>query len=274
MKKKRRVVFCTFSSIYSSIVLNHLLAEKSVEVVAIVNSTRVLTKNGNHFFGAIKQIKLSGIKYAFYLFLVTDFFRFLQYFFLNSSHNLKSIQKIAKSQNIPLMNTRDINSSEVVKFIENNSAEYLLAAHFNQLVKDPLINHPKIHCYNIHPSLLPSYKGVDPVFFALLDRQKAMGVTLHKMSDEFDNGEIIEQKSIEINTMDSVFSANKKLFEIGVNLAIKNMHIEGEHDPVAYEKRKESYDTWPSKEQTKRFKQQGRKLIGLSSYVNTFRNTQ
>jgi len=57
----------------------------------------------------------------------------------------------------------------------------------------------KTQCINIHPSLLPEYKGVDPVFFAMKDNSEEIGVSLHEMDEDFDSGRILLQSSIKIS---------------------------------------------------------------------------
>jgi len=76
--KKQRVVFCTYSSIYSSQVLKRLLQSEAIEIVGIINSTRLLKPSFNGFTGSLKFIQKTGWHYSTYLFLVTDLFSLLQ----------------------------------------------------------------------------------------------------------------------------------------------------------------------------------------------------
>ena len=265
---KKRVIFCTYSSIYSSKVLEHLLASDKVEVVAIINSTRVIHPKYGFFRGAIKQIQASGFRYATYLFIVTDLFRWLQPFLKHKKNALKTVHRLAIENNIPLMDTLDINSEKVIQFIQKAKPNYLLAAHFNQLLKAPVLDLPNMMFLNIHPSLLPNYKGVDPVFFALLDQKKRIGVTLHKMAESFDSGEILMQKTITTDLSRSLFLANNQLFEEGAKLAtewIANTKLQ----PVdVIDNTLGQYDSWPSTKQIKSFKRMGNHLISLSEFWN------
>ena len=260
--KTKRIIFCTYSSLYSSIVLEKLIADETVEVVAIINSTRVLNPKYGFIRGALKQIQLSGLRYASYLFIVTDLFRGLQ-----SLPSLKkSVHGLAKQYGISLLDTLDMNNPESINFIKQSKPEYLLGAHLNQRVKPAVLDLPKLECINIHPSLLPSYKGVDPVFHALLNQETEIGVTLHKMSEDFDSGKILAQKAISADTNQSVCFYNCQLFEEGVKLAIGWMSDEDEAlgDTVANNNSDKSYDSWPSKAKVKQFKQAGNRLIVLS----------
>ncbi len=267
--KKNGIIFCTYSSLYSSIVLEELITNDTVEVVAIINSTRVLNPTYGFIRGALRQIQLSGLRYASYLFMVTDLFRWLQPFLSLK----KSVHGLAKQHGIPLLDTVDMNNLESIDFIKQNKPDYLLASHLNQLVKPTVLDLPDLQCINIHPSILPSYKGVDPVFYALLNQEKEIGVTLHKMSEDFDSGKILAQKTISTDTNQSVCFYNCQLFEEGVKLAIGWMNDEDEalSDTVANNNSDISYDSWPNRVKIKQFKQAGNRLIFLSKLWKNYR---
>ncbi|ETW99164.1 MAG: hypothetical protein ETSY2_41405 [Candidatus Entotheonella gemina] len=52
------------------------------------------------------------------------------------------------------------------------------------------------YCINIHPSLLPSYRGPEPIIWGLLDRAKSFGITLHEVDEGIDTGDIVAQSEI------------------------------------------------------------------------------
>ena len=253
---RKRLIFCTYSSIYSSIVLKKLLADDGLEVVAIINSTRLISPKYGFFKGACKHIQLSGWRYATYLFMVTDLFSWLK--------SSKTVHAIAKKQAIPVLDTSDINSPEANHFILSKKPQLLLAAHFNQLVKEPLLDLP---CINIHPSLLPAYKGVDPVFYAQLDRQKELGVSLHKMAEDFDTGEVILQKKIHSHPEDSLLSLNCSLFAAGAELV--SCYFDPDKKIEQLDKtdvKNNHYDSWPNRSTIKKYRQQGYRLLRLKEY--------
>ena len=299
--ERKRVVFCTYSSVYSSIVLEQLIAANlqssknskknnttvKIDVVGIINSTRIIHPKFGFVTGAVQQIKRSGFRYASYLFMVTDLFRWLQPLSKKIIPHLhKSVHGLAKKYDIPLLDTLDINHSDSLDFIKTCKPDYILCAHFNQLVKPVLLENPNIDAINIHPSLLPAYKGVDPVFYALLAQEEQGGVTLHEMSEDFDAGKILLQKSLPINTKQSLYAFNCQLFSDGVTLALEWMQRESSSNIIAEDadyisgisndinnkvvnhdtgsEDNEHYDSWPTRAHIKQFKQAGNHLIHLS----------
>ena len=66
----------------------------------------------------------------------------------------------------------------------------------------------RLGAYNIHPSYLPDYKGAKALSRALNDKKEYTGITLHKMNDRFDDGEILFQHKIPIienDTFDTLY---------------------------------------------------------------------
>lgn len=249
---KKRVIFCTYSSIYSSIVLKRLLGSSDIEVVAIINSTRVFNPKYGFVRGAIEQIKTSGWRYSTYLFFVTDLAKLLK--------PSQSLHGLAKQYKLPLLDTVDVNSEEAVAFVESKNPDSLLAAHFNQLVKRPLL---ELSCINIHPSLLPELRGVDPTFYAILRNQNT-GVSLHRMAETFDTGEVLSQKSYDLKMIDTVFSANCALFYEGAGLALDWLN-KAESDSELVNSGG-CYDSWPSKREMSKFKKADKQLINFSQF--------
>lgn len=72
--------------------------------------------------------------------------------------------------------------------------------------------------YNIHPSLLPSYPGLNPWDGIFRDQLRRSGVTLHRLSEKPDSGEIIAQESFDITPEDTLMSAREKADEKARNL--------------------------------------------------------
>ncbi len=274
---KKKIIFCTYSCVYSSIVLNKLLSDDTIEVVAIVNSTRILKPGYGALKGSIKQIQLSGWRYATYLFFITDLFSWKQAILSFRKQSLKSVHAIAKQQCIPIMDTKDINDNESFAFVQQQQADYLVAAHFNQLVKPQILGMSGLRCINIHPSLLPAYKGVDPVFYALSNHEKIVGVTLHKMAESFDTGEILLQAEKTLSPVETcLFSINCELFAKGAELVTKwivkdtqgKSEILKNKDETASDSEKH-YDSWPEAEKVAQYRHSGKSLICLFDYIST-----
>jgi methionyl-tRNA formyltransferase len=72
------------------------------------------------------------------------------------------------------------------------------------LYKIPPVDESKAYALNLHPSLLPKGRGIMPMPYILLHHPEAAGITVHKMTDEFDKGDILYQEKINLTPTDDV----------------------------------------------------------------------
>ena len=246
--KKTRVIFCTYPSIYSDLVLEQLLNAADIQVLAIIESTRVLRKKGYTLIDNAKLIKKVGLYYAVYLFLITTGYSILSIF----SKRKRFIKNKIYQDKVNILKTKNIN--EFTLIMESYKPDYLLSAHFNQLIEKNILDIPSYGCLNIHPGLLPAYKGVDPAFYMLLRNETQLGVTLHYQDESFDTGNIIKKIIYHKNTETSLLLVNCKLFILGVEYLLKLIRND---NPLAATIKTEnddaSYDSWPSKNDVNAF---------------------
>lgn len=241
MSNPKRIVFCTYPGVYSEPILTALLKAAHLQVVGIVHSTRHGNLHDNAVRAAWRHINRSGIGYAAYLFWATD-----GYNALRRIRSSDTAYRVARHRGIPVHPTHNINQAESLAFLARCQPEYLLTAHFNQLLGAEALAIPSQGSMNIHPSLLPDRKGVDPVFYALLHGYTETGVTVHRHSATFDDGNVLAQHIEPMHSDDSLLSLNLTLFQRGAELAIGILAsadaLEG-----SVQQGKGTYDSWPGK---------------------------
>lgn len=266
MSEKRRVVFCTYPSVYSYIVLQELLKSPDIQVVGAILSNRVISKRYGIIRGSLRHIQLSGLRYAGYLFAITTLYQELRWLV-----NRPTLKDILKKNQIPYLETNDINTNLAINFLKTSNPEVLLSAHFNQLIQSTILNFPLLGCLNIHPSLLPALQGVDPAFYALLRRVPETGITVHFQNEEFDKGSILEQVALKLRWQDSLLLLNTKLFKLGAIAATKQIIGLNKHTKGTLQAGNGRYDSWPNPYDTKQFHQQ-HQYFAWSDYWNLVRN--
>jgi len=107
-----------------------------------------------------------------------------------------------------IINHRDCNSRLkhdmlVMKKLDELSVELVVMAGWMRIVGEEIINRFKNRLINIHPSLLPSFKGIDAIQQAIDNRVKITGCTVHYVQKEVDSGSIIIQAAVPIKEKDS-----------------------------------------------------------------------
>ncbi len=94
---------------------------------------------------------------------------------------------------------------------------------YGKIIPDEVLTIPKFGFVNIHPSLLPKYRGPSPITSAILNDEKVTGVTLIVLDSELDHGPIISQQTLSIDDLDTHESLAKKLADLGTQTIIKIM---------------------------------------------------
>ncbi len=112
-------------------------------------------------------------------------------------HLLKktSLEKIVQIKGIEHKRVLNINSVESLNYIKKLNPDLICVCTFGQILKKDIIKIPRFGCINMHPSLLPEYRGADPVFWVIRNCEKKTGVTIHYIDEGMDTGDIIFQSS-------------------------------------------------------------------------------
>lgn len=108
----------------------------------------------------------------------------------------------------------------ILKSIYNNSPDILITYRCPYILPDEIITALPFGAYNIHPSLLPKYKGCNPWTEIFNNHESTSGVTLHRITKKIDCGMIVFQESFNINADDNVKSARDKADKIAEKIAI------------------------------------------------------
>ncbi len=113
--------------------------------------------------------------------------------------------------------------SQVIDTLSALKADLLISASYGQKIPWIYIQSVKYGGLNVHPSLLPRWRGADPVPWAILTGDHQTGVSIVTLSKEFDEGAIIAQKKVSITDHDTTDKLRTKLFTLGSDLLTKNL---------------------------------------------------
>lgn len=101
--------------------------------------------------------------------------------------------------------------------------DLLVCSDFGKTIPQTILNKARIVPINIHPSLLPKYRGPSPIQTAILAGEKKTGVTMIKMTDKIDAGPILAQAETEILENDDYLTLRDRLATFGLKLLIKTL---------------------------------------------------
>ena len=102
---------------------------------------------------------------------------------------------------------------KALKILKLNNIKLICLAGFMKILSKNFIKKFKYKILNIHPSLLPKYKGLSTHKRAIENKEKYSGCTVHYVTSKFDSGKIIAQKKVKINKKDSPNTLQKKILK-------------------------------------------------------------
>jgi methionyl-tRNA formyltransferase len=112
------------------------------------------------------------------------------------------------------------NNAELFEELKKLNSDIAIVAAYGKFIPLEMLSLPKTGILNIHPSLLPKYRGPSPIQYALLNGDKTTGVTIIKIDEQMDHGPIIASEKFDI-TDENYTELHDKLAELGAEMMIK-----------------------------------------------------
>lgn len=157
-------------------------------------------------------------------------------------------QAASKMKDVQILTPEKLDIEFTHTLLTFNPDLFIVAA-YGKIIPDEVINLPKHGSLNIHPSLLPKYRGASPIQAAILAGETDTGVTIIKMDHSMDHGPIITQTEYQILPEDTFETLSKILFQESAKLLINNLekYIKGELGLTPQDDNKATY-TWKTNE--------------------------
>ena len=130
-----------------------------------------------------------------------------------------AIKQLAQRLNIPVFQPEKLrDNKEILRELETMQPDIIAVAAYGKILPREIINFPKHGCLNVHPSLLPKYRGASPIQAALLNGEKQTGVSIILMDLGLDTGDVLAQEVVLILPEDNAGSLHNKLSKMGADL--------------------------------------------------------
>ncbi|MBI5621661.1 methionyl-tRNA formyltransferase [Candidatus Falkowbacteria bacterium] len=142
------------------------------------------------------------------------------------------IKQLAGKHRLPVFQFTKLNTEAIQTIVELKPDVIVLVA-FGQLLPPALLDIPKFGVINLHPSLLPAYRGPAPIQTAILNGEKRTGLSLMLLDAEMDHGPILAQKTFDILEDDTTESLTNSLACEGAEFlaAVLPQYLRGETKP-------------------------------------------
>ena len=125
------------------------------------------------------------------------------------------VKKYAEDNNIRVETPDSVNTEEFVDMLKKLEIDYIVVVAFGQMIKEILLDNFKDRIINLHPSLLPLYRGASPMQFTLLNGEKRTAATAMLIEKAMDSGDILIQREMDIEENDDYYDLEEKLGKIG-----------------------------------------------------------
>lgn len=128
------------------------------------------------------------------------------------------IKKLAQERQLIILQPLKI--ARIKDKIKKLNPDLVITASYGQIIPQEILDIPKQKCLNVHPSLLPKYRGSSPIQSAILNGDKQTGVSIMIMDAKMDHGDIVAKKSLKIIDQ-NYLELHNELSEFGANLLVK-----------------------------------------------------
>lgn len=193
-------------------------------VKCIVILPQSVSGRRQNFFQKVNNtIRVFGLKF---------FFKYSISFVIKKLIKRRSIETVAKAFNIPSLKvTGSINDTNNLRKLSEFNPDVLVSIGASQIFKSEVISMAPLGCLNLHTGMLPKYRGLMPTFWAMLNEEKFVGISVFLVDEGIDSGPIVVQKQVEIGD-----KSQSKLIEytkkIGMDAIIEALEIMQKNNTV------------------------------------------
>jgi methionyl-tRNA formyltransferase len=131
------------------------------------------------------------------------------------------IKEAALALNLTVVQSPSLKNSEALEQLAQFKPDAIVVAAFGQILPREVLDIPRCGCLNIHPSLLPKYRGPSPVISAILNGDEFAGVSVMRLDAGMDTGPVFSQSQIPILDSDDNINLTGKLFQIGADMLLE-----------------------------------------------------
>jgi len=131
------------------------------------------------------------------------------------------VKKAALARDLPVIQPASLKSADAVAQLAGLRPDIIVVAAFGQILPQTVLDIPVHGCINIHPSLLPRFRGVSPVAQAILAGDRFTGVSVMLMDRGMDTGPVLARAQIPVSARDTTGSLSEKLSLVGARVLLE-----------------------------------------------------
>ena len=134
------------------------------------------------------------------------------------------VAQIADQYNIPKYELKTLRNREAFDIVSNIDADVIVVASYGLIIPESMLNMKKYGCINIHPSLLPKYRGPAPMQWVIINGESETGVCTMKMNAGVDTGDILLKTQFPLDDTITYHELHNLCADIGANLLLETLY--------------------------------------------------
>ncbi len=139
------------------------------------------------------------------------------------SVSFQPVKELALSHGLNILQPEKIDTAEFLDELRKINADLFVVAAYAKKIPNEILEMAPFGCINVHPSLLPKYRGAAPVTGAILNGDEVTGVTIMEMAEKMDAGNILMQRELEILPDDTTGSLEERASHLGAELLLETI---------------------------------------------------
>jgi methionyl-tRNA formyltransferase len=133
------------------------------------------------------------------------------------------VKILAQEFGLPVFQPQKVKDESFLEIIGKLSPDMIVLVAFGQILPKAIIDYPPLKCLNIHPSLLPKYRGAAPLNWQIIHGETKTGVTIMLMDEGLDSGDILLQEETILGATETYGELHDRLAQLGATLLIKTI---------------------------------------------------
>lgn len=152
------------------------------------------------------------------------------------------VKEAAMELGLPVYQPKKVRDPEFLEVLKELNPEVIVVVAFGQLIPKSILELAPYGCINVHASLLPKYRGAAPIQWAVIDGEPETGVTIMRMDEGLDTGDMISKVTVPVSADETGGSLFDKLSEAGAKLLVETLPSL-EEETAVFEKQPEESPT-------------------------------
>ena len=128
------------------------------------------------------------------------------------------VKGVAQEANLPIYQPEKVRHRDFIRTLKELNPSVIVVVAFGQILPKSILNLPPCGCINVHPSLLPKYRGAAPIQWALINGEAETGITLMLLDEGEDTGDIIQQAHVKIAPEDTATTLTDRMASLAASL--------------------------------------------------------